>query len=724
MKDTENFPGELKYIQRRAELDAARILLLNTHNSEIRYELEHKRRGFALISDLASNLWLGGGSRQVFDTVAGKTNAALNMQRTAILTPNGDGTFSPSVIHGYPAESAEGVLSRRIEISGELLSGKTVRITGADPAELFKELRDAIEIPYVVSAPVYLGSDAAAVLITGRMVEQPPFLLRLGESDAETVGAIGSYMSAALASQRFVEVEERVMTMFNATPIGCDFWSDSLTLIDCNDEALRLLRISSKEEYLSGFWEFSPVRQPDGKASRESALEKLKAAFSSGYERFEWTHQTSCGEMIPVEKVLVRVKYGGKTAVLSWSRDLREYNEVLARLRRHEEELRVALGRAEESGRAKGEFLANISHEIRTPLNVIMSMINNMSDARLDDRQRKSVDMASSSARALASVINNILDFSALDGGRAGMANTVFSVGGVVRASVDSFRARAEAKSLTLLANVLPCVPEMVEGDEARVRQVLDNLIENAIKFTKFGGVIADASLMAVHGDRVQILFNVSDTGIGIDDDRADRIFKPFTQIDGSFTREFGGAGLGLAIIKRIVELMDGKIWFDSTPGDGSKFSFYVTLKPAQRAACEEACPRGEETGETGDLNGMRVLLVEDNEMNQMIAEELLSEMGAETTIANNGLEALDILRKESFNIVLMDIQMPEMDGITATINIRRNPAYAGLPILALTAHSLPSDRDKSLSSGMNDHLSKPIDAKILYSALKRWGKR
>jgi CheY-like chemotaxis protein len=351
-------------------------------------------------------------------------------------------------------------------------------------------------------------------------------------------------------------------------------------------------------------------------------------------------------------------------------------------------------------------------------------MINSMSDVQLDEGRRKSVGMASSSARALASVINNILDFSALDGGRASMAKTVFSVSGVVQASVDSFRARAEAKSLTLLVNILPNVPEMVEGDETRVRQVLDNLIENAIKFTKFGGIIVDASLMAVHGERVQILFNVSDTGIGIDDDRADRLFKPFTQIDGSFTREFGGAGLGLAIIKRIVELMDGKIWFDSTPGDGSKFSFYVTLKPVQCAAREEACPRCEEVGEIGDLNGMRVLLVEDNEMNQMIAEELLSEMGAETTIANNGLEALDILQNESFDIVLMDIQMPEMDGITATINIRRNPAYADLPILALTAHSLPSDRDRSLSSGMNDHLSKPIDAKILYSALKRWGKR
>jgi CheY-like chemotaxis protein len=287
----------------------------------------------------------------------------------------------------------------------------------------------------------------------------------------------------------------------------------------------------------------------------------------------------------------------------------------------------------------------------------------------------------------------------------------------------------ADYKSLDMIFDVAPDVPDSLVGDALRIEQVLLNLVANAVKFTPSGRVKVNVSIKGRAVYRSDILFVVEDTGIGMSEDQVKKLFVPFYQADTSATRKYGGSGLGLAICRSLLDLMGGEIWCESRVNEGSKFSFAVSLaspKPEPEPCSCENSPSTEEPEETfEELAGMRVLLVEDNEINQMVAMELLSEKNIEVEAVENGVRALRLLNEGgTFDLILMDIQMPEMDGITATLRIRENPMFRNLPIIALTAHALPEDRELSLKSGMNDHLTKPIDPIKLYKTLKLWASR
>lgn len=748
--ELEDLLQELQYLRSRAEQSTAKILKLDAQSIAIRHELEQRRRGFGLMAGLAVILGQEADYEHVFVSVSRCINAALNMQRTAILVPGEEGTFRISILQGYPAEEEKLILHRYIEVDPELLDPlHPILVTGADPPTRMSSLREALKLPFFVSSPVILHNEVVAILITGRLLEQPPFLTRLGNTDVETVQTVSAYLAAMVAGNRLSEAEERTKIMLNAMPMGCSFWDEHLNNIDCNQEALRLFKLSSKEEYIDKFNELSPKYQPDGKPSLEASREILQNALAVGYAKFEWMHQDLDGVPIPSEIILVRVKRRNSYIIAGYIRDLREQKAMLAEMHKTEKKLRRARDLAEKNSRAKSEFLANMSHEIRTPMNAILGMLHLLSNTEMADKQRDYVNKAVHSTNLLLRIINDILDFSKIDAGHMEMESIDFSISKLLDSVYSMVQGQAKDKDINISINFEPDVPEFVIGDPIRVEQVLINLIGNAVKFTSAGRIDIHISREEPHkldADKVVLLFEVKDTGIGMTKEQIANLFTPFTQADTSTTRKYGGTGLGLAISRNLVELMGGNIWCESQLGVGSRFYFTAAFALPKRAKLESAeqtnqneekeivtkdsplvcsgtAAKAPDDDDFKELCGMRVLLAEDNEINQMIAMELLEEKGVVVDAVANGLEVLKSLETNTYDLILMDIQMPEMDGLTATAKIRENPKYKDLPIIAMTAHAMAGDRETSIGKGMDDHLTKPINPQLLYATLKFWRK-
>ena len=757
-RELEELRREVRYLRTRSERMLGYMLQMDTRLIAIRHELEQKRRGFGLMAELYANFSRNTDYDTLFISISRRINAALNMQRTAVLVPDGAGRFKAAVLQGYPEEEEQRIAAASFALDAEFLSpGHPVLVTGADSGERLAAVRSALGLPYLVASPVFLHDEAAAVLITGRTVEQMPWMPRLTGSDAETVQTVGAYLAALLTGRRLAEAEERTKIMLDAMPISCNFLDAHHNNIDCNEAAARLFELSSKQEFLDHFYELSPEFQPCGRRSSELAREKIRTAFFTGYTRFEWMHQTFKGTPMPAEITLIRVKWGNSHVVAGYTRDLREHKAMLAQMERTQDALRLARDKAEDSARAKSQFLANMSHEIRTPMNAIVGMTHLLAYSDLSDWQHDLVDKARHASDLLLLIINDILDFSKIEAGRLELKNRPFSLHGLMQNVRDMEKDAVSAKGLHFEMSIAPDVPDMITGDPLRLEQILFNLLSNAVKFTSQGSVTLrvarnenDRSAVSGPSGSAPLLFSVSDTGIGMTGEQIAALFLPFTQADASMTRQYGGTGLGLVISKSLAEMMSGKLWCESQPGRGSTFFFSADFALAGEAvpgspeqhdpAARKVLPRERESALTSTppplpevcrepgglekLRGMRVLLVEDNEINQMIASELLSSKGVVVGTANNGLEALKALEQSAYDLVLMDIQMPEMDGLEATARIRANPGCRSLPIIALTAHAMPHDRATSLNSGMNEHLTKPIDPDLLYSTLMRWGKR
>ncbi len=369
--------------------------------------------------------------------------------------------------------------------------------------------------------------------------------------------------------------------------------------------------------------------------------------------------------------------------------------------------------------KVKEQFLANMSHEIRTPMNAIVGFTNLLLKTEIGLEQKQYVDAIKTSGENLLVIINDILDFSKIQSGKFSFEKIELSLSQLISTLTDLMLPKSVEKNITLSTKIDKQIPDKLIGDPTRLSQILLNLVGNAIKFTEKGEVKIEAKLIKETETSVELQFSVIDTGIGISKDKLSTIFQGFTQASNETTRKYGGTGLGLTIVKQLIELQGGDISVKSELAKGSVFDFNLRFDKSSKSLIENKNGYSKEN-ETISMKGLNILLVEDNLLNQVLAKKVLSDWHWNVDIAENGLIAIEKVKQNDFDVILMDIQLPEMDGYEATRNIRKmgNTAKSNVPIIAMTAHAMSGEAEKCINAGMNEYISKPFDTTVLHNKI------
>ena len=403
------------------------------------------------------------------------------------------------------------------------------------------------------------------------------------------------------------------------------------------------------------------------------------------------------------------------TGIIGVTRDISARKKIIM-------ELEAAKEQAFAANKAKSEFLANMSHEVRTPMNGVMGMLQLMTMTSLDDEQFEYVETAMASGESLLTIINDILDYSKIEAGKLQMTPEEFQIREIIKPLIISFKTAINQQKVSILCSISPEVPNILVADHVRIRQILYNLVGNAVKFTEQGEIhVAIRTLEQIGSNRVRLECTIADTGIGVPEDIGDELFEPFTQIESLRQKKIKGTGLGLSIVKQLVTRMDGTVQLKRNEAQGTTVTFTLVVGVGESRPTAEGMniPTPILTSPNRRLS---TLVVEDEQINQQILQAILTKLGHRSTIAGDGYLALELLKKQQFDIVLMDVQMPKLDGIETTRIIRNSENFRhvrNIPIIALTAYAMAGDKDKCLEAGMNSYLAKPVDIKALEKRLK-----
>ncbi|RMH10597.1 MAG: response regulator [Armatimonadetes bacterium] len=527
----------------------------------------------------------------------------------------------------------------------------------------------------------------------------------------------------ALMLQSETPLTERIDAV-RMTLMEQDIFNEGLTLAVWEQEASELrLRgaAGALQDYFAQGWASLIAAEWETDRVRSMGLQ-LSSEYVAYQIPLHWM-----GRSLGMAVVAFHGRHAPLSALGEWREAfLTQLGELIAMAILNEQSRRALLEAkhaAERLAQTRTEFLANMSHEIRTPMNGVLGMLNLLKETPLTDEQRDLLNTAETSAKHLLEILNDILNLAKIEAGQMKLERAPTDLKRLVRETCEMVRPQARLKGL-LLREEMPEERELyAAADPTRLRQILLNLLSNAVKFTDTGEVVARLVCLRAETDQLHLRFEVQDTGIGIPPEKHALIFEPFRQADGSTTRKYGGTGLGLAISRKLVELMGGCMGVESEVGKGSRFWFELTLPVAEPPAYVRL-EQTERTTEPTILIGLRVLVAEDNYVNQKVIRRTLEKWGVTVEIAENGQQALEWLAREPFHLVLMDCQMPVMDGYEATRRIRAYEATRGLhiPIIALTANALEGDREKCLECGMDDYLSKPINPDLLWNKLVQWG--
>jgi len=580
----------------------------------------------------------------------------------------------------------------------DISDGKNIEYNQELVARLSKEGNATFETTYVKKNGTLLPVEISA--------------LRL------TIDGKELYMAIARDITERKQAEEALRTSENLYRLLADNVHD---VIWTTDAELRPRYVSPSFSHLTGFAREEALSTIYDKIIVPSPFLANHAQLPSLAEQLplHWESEvlTAGGETIWVESIASLLPESSRrcTGIIGVTRDITSRKRIM-------NELQAAKEQAFAANKAKSEFLANMSHEVRTPMNGVLGMLQLLEMTELDDEQHEYIDTAMESGKSLLTIINDILDYAKIEAGKLPLTPEEFQIREVIRTLINSFRTAVNPHKVKLIAEVSPDVPEFLVADHIRIRQILYNIVGNAVKFTERGEIrisLDMAELPAVN--KVQLTCSIADTGIGVPDNIGDKLFEPFTQIESPRQKKIKGTGLGLSIVKQLVLLMNGTVNLQRNSAGGTTvtFTLLVDRGSGQSVKNSLAAPTPILTSPSRRLSA---LIVEDEQINQQILQAILLKLGHRPTVAENGYAALDLLESRHFDIVLMDVQMPELDGLETTRIIRNSHDFTeirDIPIVALTAYAMAGDKDKCLDAGMNGYLAKPVDIKKLEKILK-----